>query len=180
MAALDAIADARVYDLAQPLEAATPVLPHHAPFRMALLRRHGDYLRDDGSSGANELLSLGGHTGTHIDALCHQAEHLSLCGGVSADPQVQTSRGFTQHGVEEIARRKKCTPSQLALAWVAAQGDDIVPLFGTKRRKYLDENLAALDVEITPADLEEIDEVAPKGVAAGERYAPGGMKTING
>jgi aryl-alcohol dehydrogenase-like predicted oxidoreductase len=82
--------------------------------------------------------------------------------------------------VEEIARRKQCTPSQLALAWVAAQGDDIVPLFGTKRRKYLDENLAALDVEITPADLEEIDEVAPKGVAAGERYAPGGMKTING
>jgi len=72
--------------------------------------------------------------------------------------------------VEEIARRKKCSPSQLALAWVAAQGEDIVPLFGTKRRKYLDENLAALDVEITPADLEEIDEVAPKGVAAGERY----------
>ena len=82
--------------------------------------------------------------------------------------------------VEEIARRKKCSPSQLALAWVAAQGEDIVPLFGTKRRKYLDENLAALDVEITPADLEEIDAVAPKGVAAGERYAPGGMKTING
>jgi aryl-alcohol dehydrogenase-like predicted oxidoreductase len=82
--------------------------------------------------------------------------------------------------VEEIARRKKCSPSQLALAWVAAQGEDVVPLFGTKRRKYLDENLAALDVEITPADLEEIDEAAPKGVAAGERYAPGGMKTING
>jgi aryl-alcohol dehydrogenase-like predicted oxidoreductase len=82
--------------------------------------------------------------------------------------------------VEEIARRKKCSPSQLALAWVAAQGEDIVPLFGTKRRKYLDENLAAMDVEITPADLEEIDEAAPKGVAAGERYAPGGMKTING
>ena len=82
--------------------------------------------------------------------------------------------------VEEIARRKKCSPSQLALAWVAAQGEDIVPLFGTKRRKYLDENLAALDVEITPADLEEIDAVAPKGVAVGERYAPGGMKTING
>jgi aryl-alcohol dehydrogenase-like predicted oxidoreductase len=82
--------------------------------------------------------------------------------------------------VEAIARRKRRSPSQLALAWVAAQGEDVVPLFGTKRRKYLDENLAALDVEITPADLAEIDEVAPKGVAAGERYAPGGMKTING
>jgi aryl-alcohol dehydrogenase-like predicted oxidoreductase len=82
--------------------------------------------------------------------------------------------------VEQIARRKKCTPSQLALAWVLAQGDDIVPLFGTKRRTYLDENLAALDVELTPADLEEIDEVVPKGVAAGERYPAGSMKTVNG
>ena len=87
---------------------------------------------------------------------------------------------ITPADLEEIARRKKCSPSQLALAWVAAQAEDVVPLFGTKRRKYLDENLAALDVEITPADFEEIDEVAPKGVAAGERYAPGGMKTING
>jgi aryl-alcohol dehydrogenase-like predicted oxidoreductase len=82
--------------------------------------------------------------------------------------------------VEEIARRKKCTPSQLALAWVAAQGDDIVPLFGTKRRKYLEENLAALEVELSPSDLAEIDEVAPRDVAAGARYAEGGMKTVNG
>jgi aryl-alcohol dehydrogenase-like predicted oxidoreductase len=82
--------------------------------------------------------------------------------------------------VEAIARRKKCTPSQLALAWVAAQGDDIVPLFGTKRRKYLEENLAALEVELTPGDLAEIDEVAPRDVAAGARYAEGGMKTVNG
>jgi aryl-alcohol dehydrogenase-like predicted oxidoreductase len=82
--------------------------------------------------------------------------------------------------VEEIARRKQCTPSQLALAWVAAQGEDIVPLFGTKRRKYLEENLAALEVELTPADLEEIDEVAPRGAAAGERYPEGGMRTVNG
>jgi aryl-alcohol dehydrogenase-like predicted oxidoreductase len=81
--------------------------------------------------------------------------------------------------VEEIARRKKCTPSQLALAWVLAQGDDIVPLFGTKRRKYLEENIAALELDLTPDDLAEIDEVAPKGVAAGERYPAGGMKTIN-
>jgi aryl-alcohol dehydrogenase-like predicted oxidoreductase len=82
--------------------------------------------------------------------------------------------------VGEIARRKHCTPSQLALAWVAAQGEDVVPLFGTKRRKYLEENLAALEVELTPDDLAEIDEVAPKGVAAGERYPAGGMKTVNG
>jgi aryl-alcohol dehydrogenase-like predicted oxidoreductase len=81
--------------------------------------------------------------------------------------------------VEAIAKRKRCTPSQLALAWVLAQGDDIVPIFGTKRRKYLDENIRALEVELTPADLEEIDAVAPIGVAAGERYNEAGMRTID-
>ncbi len=81
--------------------------------------------------------------------------------------------------VEEIARRKKCTPSQLALACVLAQGEDIVPIPGTKHRKYLEENVRALDVELTPSDLEEIDEVAPRGVAAGERYHEAGMRTIN-
>ncbi|MEP7175285.1 MAG: aldo/keto reductase [Gemmatimonadales bacterium] len=82
--------------------------------------------------------------------------------------------------VGDIARRKRCTPSQLALAWVLAQGDDIVPIPGTKQRKYLEENARAVEVELTPADLEEIDEVAPVGAAAGERYHEAGMKTING
>jgi len=82
--------------------------------------------------------------------------------------------------VRDIAKRKKCAPSQLALAWVLAQGDDIVPIFGTKRREYLEENVRALEIELTPSDLEELDEVAPKGVAAGERYNEAGMKTING
>jgi aryl-alcohol dehydrogenase-like predicted oxidoreductase len=81
--------------------------------------------------------------------------------------------------VEAIAKRKRCTPSQLALAWVLAQGDDIVPIFGTKRRKYLDENIRALEVKLAPADLEEIDAVAPIGVAAGERYNEAGMRTID-
>jgi aryl-alcohol dehydrogenase-like predicted oxidoreductase len=81
--------------------------------------------------------------------------------------------------VEAIARRKKCTPSQLAIAWVLAQGEDIVPIPGTKQRKYLEENLRAIEVELTPGDLEEIDEVAPKGVAAGERYNEGSMRTID-
>jgi aryl-alcohol dehydrogenase-like predicted oxidoreductase len=82
--------------------------------------------------------------------------------------------------VKDIAKRKQCTPSQLALAWVLAQGEDIVPLFGTKRRQYLEENIRALEIELTPADLEKLDEVAPKGVAAGERYNEAGMRTING
>jgi aryl-alcohol dehydrogenase-like predicted oxidoreductase len=61
-----------------------------------------------------------------------------------------------------------------------SQGEDIVPIPGTKHRKYLEENVRALDVELTPADLEEIDEVAPAGAAAGERYNESGMRTVNG
>jgi aryl-alcohol dehydrogenase-like predicted oxidoreductase len=82
--------------------------------------------------------------------------------------------------VEEIARRKQCTSAQLALAWLLAQADDIVPIPGTKHRRYLEENIRSLEIELTPPDLEEIEEVAPKGVAAGERYHEAGMKTING
>ncbi len=72
--------------------------------------------------------------------------------------------------VEEIAREKRCKPSQLALAWVLAQGNDIVPIPGTKRRKYLEENVGALQVKLTKEDLRRIDEVFPPAAAAGERY----------
>ena len=82
--------------------------------------------------------------------------------------------------VEDMARRKKCTPAQLALAWLLAQADDMVPIPGTKQRRYLEQNVAALEVELAPADLQEIEEVAPKGVAAGERYPEAGMRTVNG
>ncbi len=82
--------------------------------------------------------------------------------------------------VEEIAREKGCTPGQLALAWVLAQGKDIVPIPGTKRRKYLEENVAALAVKLTPADLRRIDGVAPKGAAAGSRYPDRAMRSVNG
>ena len=81
--------------------------------------------------------------------------------------------------IEEIAAEKGCTPAQLALAWVLAQGEDIVPIPGTKRRKYLEENVGALDVKITPEDLKRIDEVAPKGAAAGTRYPEAGMAAVN-
>jgi aryl-alcohol dehydrogenase-like predicted oxidoreductase len=82
--------------------------------------------------------------------------------------------------VEEIGRRKRCTPAQLALAWLLAQGEDIVPIPGTKQRRYLDENIDSLQIQLTPADIEEIEEVAPKGAAAGDRYHEAGMRTING
>lgn len=81
--------------------------------------------------------------------------------------------------VEAIAKEKKCTAGQLALAWVMAQGEDIVPIPGTKRRSYLEENLGALEVKLTPADLKRIDEVAPKGVAAGLRYPEQMMSSVN-
>lgn len=72
--------------------------------------------------------------------------------------------------IQELATEKKCTASQLALSWVLAQGPDMVPIPGTKRRKYLEENLGALKVELTAADLERIHQAAPHGVAAGLRY----------
>jgi aryl-alcohol dehydrogenase-like predicted oxidoreductase len=81
--------------------------------------------------------------------------------------------------IEEMAREKNCTPAQLALAWVLAQGDDVVPIPGTKRRKYLEQNLGAADIKLTRQDLERIDQVAPKGVAAGERYAAPAMAAID-
>ena len=82
--------------------------------------------------------------------------------------------------VQEIAREKKCEPSQLALAWVLAQGEDIVPIPGTKRRKYLEENAAAIDLKLTPDDLRRLGEVFPSGVASGQRYPETMMNLING
>jgi aryl-alcohol dehydrogenase-like predicted oxidoreductase len=80
--------------------------------------------------------------------------------------------------IEDLARARNCTPAQLALAWVMAQGNDIVPIPGTKRRKYLDQNLDALDVKLTPEELKQIDTIAPPGIAAGTRYAPEVMKRV--
>ena len=80
--------------------------------------------------------------------------------------------------VEQLAAEKGCTPSQLALAWVLSRGQDIVPIFGTKRRKYLAENLGALEVRLDERDLRRIEQVAPKGAAAGDRYAPALMQYI--
>jgi aryl-alcohol dehydrogenase-like predicted oxidoreductase len=82
--------------------------------------------------------------------------------------------------VEEMAKQKGCKPSQLALAWVLAQGDDIVPIPGTKRRKYLEENVGALDVQLTPGDLRRIEEVFPRDATAGARYPEHMMQLVNG
>jgi aryl-alcohol dehydrogenase-like predicted oxidoreductase len=78
-----------------------------------------------------------------------------------------------------LAASKGATPSQLAIAWVLAQGDDVVPIPGTKRRSYLEENLGALDVELTPEDLAAIEEVTPRESVAGARYNPEMMANVN-
>jgi aryl-alcohol dehydrogenase-like predicted oxidoreductase len=82
--------------------------------------------------------------------------------------------------VEEIAHEKHCRPAQLALAWVLAQGGDIVPIPGTKRRKYLEENVAAVELELTQEDVRRLDAVFPTGAAAGMRYPEPMMNLVNG
>jgi aryl-alcohol dehydrogenase-like predicted oxidoreductase len=83
------------------------------------------------------------------------------------------------HRIREIAQEKDCEPSQLALAWLLAQGEDIVPIPGTKRRKYLEENVGALQLQLTDDELAKINEAAPIGAAAGDRYAEASMKSLN-
>jgi aryl-alcohol dehydrogenase-like predicted oxidoreductase len=81
--------------------------------------------------------------------------------------------------IEQMARQKGCTPGQLALAWLLNRGEDIVPIPGTKHVKYLEENVGALTVTLTPADLRRIDAIAPKGAAAGQRYSEASMAAVN-
>ncbi|HLX83376.1 MAG TPA: aldo/keto reductase [Terriglobales bacterium] len=82
--------------------------------------------------------------------------------------------------VESMAAEKKCEPAQIALAWVLAQGDDIIPIPGTKRRKYLEQNVAALDIKLTPDELRRLTDLFPTGVASGTRYPEHMMSLING
>jgi aryl-alcohol dehydrogenase-like predicted oxidoreductase len=81
--------------------------------------------------------------------------------------------------IKELAAAKGCSPGQLALAWVLSRGDYIVPIFGTKIRVYLEENIAALEVELSVEDLEEVEKIAPHGVAAGTRYPEAMMGLVN-
>jgi aryl-alcohol dehydrogenase-like predicted oxidoreductase len=81
--------------------------------------------------------------------------------------------------VKALATTKGCTAAQLALAWVLAQGDDIVPIPGTKRRRFLEDNIGALEVRLTPEDLAQINRILPPGDAAGTRYPESGMQVVN-
>jgi aryl-alcohol dehydrogenase-like predicted oxidoreductase len=103
---------------------------------------------------------------------------------ISGAPRHDFSENF-QHNLDlvervgEIANEKQCTPAQLALAWVLAHGDDIVPIPGTKRRTYLQENVGALNVDLTSVDLARINKVAPKHAFAGSRYPRTMMELLN-
>ena len=97
--------------------------------------------------------------------------------GKTSSAPATAARSF---GIEEIAAEKGCKPSQLALAWVLAQDKNIVPIPGTKRRKYVEENVAAIDVKLSVEDLRRIDEIFPTGAAAGLRYPEHMMKIVNG
>jgi aryl-alcohol dehydrogenase-like predicted oxidoreductase len=81
--------------------------------------------------------------------------------------------------LQRLAAEQEATLSQLAIAWLLAQGDDIVPIPGAERRRYLEENVQALDVRLTPKDRAAIEQVASREVAAGERYGPAGMAYVN-
>jgi aryl-alcohol dehydrogenase-like predicted oxidoreductase len=99
------------------------------------------------------------------------------------NPRFQGQNFYTNlaivHRVQGLAARKHCTAAQLALAWLLAQGEDIVPIPGSKARSRLEENAAAADIVLTADDLAELSAAAPQGVAAGTRYAAGGMATVN-
>ena len=118
----DIAGDCRIYDLAQPLEHGMPVSPNHPGFKLALMRRHGDMERADGSSAANEMMLLGGHTGTHIDALCHVSHHGCLHGGSDAF-EAQRGGRFSSHGVDQIPLTF-CRGVQLDIA--ALHGVDVL------------------------------------------------------
>jgi len=82
-------------------------------------------------------------------------------------------------GIEKIAKENNCTPAQLSLAWVLHQRDNIIPIPGTKKVKYIEENAAAVEIKLSKEDLKKIDEAAPFGITKGPRYAPNAMKALN-
>lgn len=97
----DAVAGAKVYDLAQPMKKGMPQSPNHPPFRMLLERRHGDHVRPDGGSASNEIIVTGGHVGTHIDALAHVSQDGKVYGGLVA-AELQSDAGFSKLGIDSF------------------------------------------------------------------------------
>jgi aryl-alcohol dehydrogenase-like predicted oxidoreductase len=81
--------------------------------------------------------------------------------------------------IQEVAQDRECSPAQLAIAWVLAKGENIVPIVGTKRRNYLEENIGALNVKLTSEEVRRLDEAVPRGAAVGDRYPEATLKFLN-
>lgn len=118
-----ALAGATVVDLAQPMFRGMPQSPNHPPFQMALQRRHGDYVRADGGSAANEIIVTGGHVGTHVDALAHVSHDGGLYGGVDA-ASVQSHEGFRELGIDAFP---PYVGRAVVLDVARTQGVDVLP-----------------------------------------------------
>jgi kynurenine formamidase len=146
---LDAIAGGvRIFDLGRPMEVGMPQSPNHPQFRIALARRHGDSVRADGGSAANEIIVTGGHVGTHIDALSHVSQEGRLHGGLDA-ADAQRGGRFSQLGVETIA-------PMVCRGWLL----DVPAALGLEA--------CAPGYEITPDDLEKAASVGRVDVAPGD------------
>ena len=147
---LGAVAEGvEVFDLAQPLSAETPSSPNHPGFKMSLMRRHGDSVRDDGSSAANEILVTGGHVGTHIDAFAHVSYRGELHGGVSAE-EAQRGGRFNALGVDAI-EPMFCRGVLLDVA--ALHGADALPGGYGISEQDLAEAEKSAGVEVRPGDV---------------------------
>lgn len=144
----EALAGARIFDLAQPIEMTMPVSPNHPGFKIALQRRHGDMVRADGGSAANEMMMLGGHTGTHVDALCHVSHQGKLFGGVDAH-EAQKGGRFRTHGVETIPLTF-CRGVMLDVAGL--QGTPCLPAGMAITATDLERAAARQGVEVRPGD----------------------------
>lgn len=144
----DLAAEARAFDLAHPYRTGMPQSPNHPPFRMVMERRHGDMVREDGGSAANEFLTLGGHVGTHVDALAHVSQDGLLHGGIRAT-DVQSHKGFSRLGADEF---RPFVGRGVLLDVAGAHGVPVLPA----------------GYEITVADLQSAQERADVAIRPGD------------
>ncbi|GGT16915.1 cyclase family protein [Nonomuraea spiralis] len=139
----EVLANARVFDLAQPMSTGMPQSPNHPPFRMTLERRHGDLIREDGGSAANEVIITGGHVGTHVDALAHVSQDGLLHGGLASET-VQGHRGFSALGIDAFA---PYVGRAVLLDVAAAHGVPVLPAGYEVTPDDLDRAAAGVEIE---------------------------------
>ena len=137
-----------IIDLAQPLYAGMPVSPNHPEFRLSYLRRHGDMVRSDGGSAANEMIVTGDHVGTHVDALAHVSQDGKLHGNVSVSDCFQNGK-FVSHGIDQM---QPVVSRGIFLDIAKLKGVDVLPGGYAITKADLENQAAAISVEIQPGD----------------------------